>query len=99
MSENDTKLTGGITMRSPESPEAQSPDAAIPRPAYARLSININSETEDVLKRYKGEGKSLTETVRRAVALLDMLDREHARGSRIQLVDAKGAVRELIMFM
>lgn len=63
---------------------------------FTRLSININSETEEVLKRHKDRGFSITETVRRAVALLDMIDKEHSSGGRLQLVDAKGDVRELM---
>jgi hypothetical protein len=64
---------------------------------YTRLSININSETEEVLKRHKDRGTSITETVRRAVALLDMIYQEYSKGSRIQLVDRKGEVRELML--
>ena len=64
--------------------------------AYTRLSVNINSETEEVLTRQKARGFSITETVRRAVALLDMIDREYSKGNRIQLVDTKGDVRELM---
>ncbi|MEV7781328.1 hypothetical protein [Kitasatospora sp. NPDC088351] len=64
---------------------------------FTRLSININSETEEVLKRHKKRGTSITETVRRAIALLDLVERESERGSKLQLVDREGSVRELLL--
>ncbi|KIQ62976.1 hypothetical protein TR51_29435 [Kitasatospora griseola] len=66
---------------------------------FTRLSININAETEEVLKRHKKRGISITETVRRAVALLDLVEREYESGSKIQLVDRDNGVRELVLFV
>jgi hypothetical protein len=70
------------------------PDAKL----FTRLSININQETEEVLQKHKKErGISITETVRRAVALLDMVERESADGSKVQIVDRDGYVREILL--
>ncbi len=64
---------------------------------FTRLSVNINGDTEQVLQQHKSRGTSITETVRRAVSLLDLVDRQLADGGRVQLVDRDGNVRELIM--
>ena len=53
---------------------------------YARLSVNITPETESVLRDHKAHGVTVTETVRRAVALLDLFDREQQAGGRIRFV-------------
>lgn len=63
---------------------------------YTRLSININSETEAALLRRKANGVSFTETLRRAVTLLDVLDREQQAGNVIRLV-GNGTTRELVL--
>ncbi|WP_406154594.1 ribbon-helix-helix protein, CopG family [Streptomyces sp. NBC_00882] len=65
---------------------------------YRRLSINIDDETAEVLKRLKEEnGIPVTEAVRRAIALLDLVDREHEAGSKVQLVDHDHGIRELLV--
>lgn len=72
-------------------------DTATPAGLVQRLSVNINPDTQQALKRLKDEkGISLTEAVRRAVSLLDLVDRESARGSKLQLVEKDGSVRELM---
>lgn len=63
---------------------------------YTRLSININSETEAALLRRKANGVSFTETLRRAVTLLDVLDREQQAGCLIRMVGS-GPDRELVL--
>ncbi|GHG65948.1 CopG family transcriptional regulator [Streptomyces griseocarneus] len=64
-----------------------------------RLSVNINAETAAKLRWYKDhKGISITETVRRAVALLDLVERETANGSEVLLKSRDGkSVRQLWM--
>jgi len=64
---------------------------------FTRLSVNINDDTAAVLQRHKAKGVSITETIRRAIALLDLVEREHDNGSKLQLVDKQGHVRELLL--
>ncbi|MHA6764745.1 hypothetical protein [Streptacidiphilus sp. PAMC 29251] len=66
-------------------------------PAFGRLSININTATEaSLLARRTELGITITEQVRRAVALLDLFDRETQAGNRIRLV-GKGPDQELLL--
>ncbi|WP_030777212.1 hypothetical protein [Streptomyces sp. NRRL S-920] len=62
-----------------------------------QLSININDDTEAKLPWYAGrKGTSVTETVRRAVALLELVERETAEGGEVLLKSKDGkSVREL----
>ena len=60
--------------------------------AYTRLSVNITPETEAALRARQARGVTVTETIRRAVALLDLFDREQQAGGRIRFV---GPDREL----
>jgi hypothetical protein len=62
-----------------------------------RLSVLINPATEDALLARKARGVTVTETVRRAVAILDLFDREAQAGSRFRLV-GDGPDRELVLF-
>lgn len=44
---------------------------------YQRLSVNINSECAEALRRIRGKREiSTTEAIRRAIGVLDMLDRQ-----------------------
>ncbi|GHH78643.1 hypothetical protein GCM10018793_29670 [Streptomyces sulfonofaciens] len=62
-----------------------------------RLSVNINAETAAKLRWYKeNKGISITETIRRAVALLDLVERESASGNEVLLKSRDGkSVRQL----
>ncbi|MET9116638.1 hypothetical protein [Streptomyces longwoodensis] len=62
-----------------------------------RLSVNINEDTAAKLRWYKEhKGISITETVRRAVALLELVERETVKGSQVLLKSSDGkSVREL----
>ncbi|MEU3341957.1 ribbon-helix-helix protein, CopG family [Streptomyces sp. NPDC006668] len=65
---------------------------------FTRLSININDETADALKRLKSaKGISITEAVRRAVALYDLVDRETGKTGKLQIVDDGGHTREILL--
>ena len=55
-------------------------------PQVTRLSVNINEETAAKLRWYKEhKGISITETVRRAIALLELVERETGKGSEVLL--------------
>ncbi|MDP5317359.1 hypothetical protein ACWC9F_27545 [Streptomyces sp. NPDC001110] len=66
-------------------------------PHVTRLSVNINEETAAKLRWYKEQkGISITETVRRAVALLELVERETSTGSEVLLKSPdKKSVRQL----
>ncbi|MFE5680255.1 hypothetical protein ACFQ7B_35575 [Streptomyces erythrochromogenes] len=65
---------------------------------FTRLSVNINNDTAETLKRIKNEkGISITEAIRRSVALFDLVEREVTKGGKLQIVDRDGGVRELLL--
>lgn len=75
---------------------AAAPDVDTDR--ITRLSVNLNEEAANALRRIsKKQRVSITEAVRRAIAIYDFIDRELAAGSKIQVVDSSGHVRELFL--
>ncbi|MFF9221480.1 ribbon-helix-helix domain-containing protein [Streptomyces viridosporus] len=62
-----------------------------------RLSVNINEDTAAKLRWYKDHKNiSITETVRRAIALLDLVERETAKGGEVLLKSQDGkTIRQL----
>lgn len=67
--------------------------------ALVRLNVNLNQETAEALKDIaKKENISLTEAVRRAIAILKFVEEEQDRGRKIQTMDRDGKdKRELIL--
>lgn len=64
-----------------------------------RLSVRIRPETARKVRRYKDrKAVTTTEAVRRAVALLNLVERELADGAEVLLKSrADGSVREVWM--
>lgn len=63
-----------------------------------RLSININRETLDALREISGKRHiTVTETVRRGVAMLKYFEDAISRGDQVQLEDPQGYVTRLEM--
>jgi len=67
--------------------------------ALVRLNVNLNKETAAALKEIAAkENISLTEAVRRAIAILKFVEEEQSRGRKIQTMDRDGKdKRELIL--
>jgi Ribbon-helix-helix protein, copG family len=66
-------------------------------PSVTRLSVNINQDAAAALKKHSERRQvSVTETVRRAIAVYDFVEEELAKGNRIQVVEKSGNVRELL---
>lgn len=65
---------------------------------FQQLSININDETARQIRLYsQHRGVNVTETVRHAVALLDMVDRHMRNGWTVVIKSGHdGTERELI---
>lgn len=64
-----------------------------------RLNVNLNRETADVLKEIaEKQGISLTEAIRRSIALLKFVDDERSSHRKIQTMDSDDKnKRELIL--
>lgn len=65
----------------------------------SRLSVNINEDTAEKIRVYrKQRGVSITETIRRAVAILALLNDEVTKDSEILIKSKDGKnVRQLWM--
>ncbi|MGA4850870.1 hypothetical protein ACOBQB_33225 [Streptomyces sp. G5(2025)] len=77
--------------------ETAVPSGAMAEPQITRLSVNINEDTAAKLRWYKEhKGISITETVRRAIALLELVEKETAKGNEVLLKSQDGkSVRQL----
>lgn len=64
-----------------------------------RLNVNLNSETAEALKTLAEEkGSSLTEVIRRAIAVYKFVDEESRSGHRVQTVDPRTSeTKELVL--
>lgn len=74
--------------------------ASVDTPAgkLVRLNVNLNQETADALKKIASESRiSYTEAVRRAISVYKFVDDEIDSGHKVQTVDSKGSVRELVL--
>lgn len=80
----------------PENPTETSVQSS-PAQNLTRLSVNINGDTAEKLRWYKDHKHiSITETVRRAIALLELVERETERGGELLLKSPDGkTVRQL----
>jgi hypothetical protein len=73
-------------------------DAALTGSRLTRLAVNLGPEAADVLKEYASrKGVSVTEAVRRAIAVLAFVDETQRRGASIN-VEENGVTKE-VMFM
>lgn len=65
---------------------------------YVRLNVNINSDAAAAIRDIsKKRHISITEVIRRAIAIFQFLEHETATGSKIQLVDKSGHIREIVL--
>jgi hypothetical protein len=87
-----------VTASGPRGGEtATSGDAAGER--LVRLSVNLGPEVADQLKEYAGrKGVSVTEAVRRAIAILAFVDSAQARGASVNLKEG-GALKEVLFLV
>ena len=70
--------------------EGTSPDRLV------RLSVNLGPEVADSLKDYANrKGVSITEAVRRAIAVLGFIDDAQTRGASLQ-VEENGVRKEIV---
>jgi hypothetical protein len=63
-----------------------------------RLHVNLNRPTADALKASADrKGVTVTEAVRKAIGTWTWLDKQVEQGSRLQVVDPDGNIREVIL--
>jgi hypothetical protein len=68
------------------------------RDNFVRLSVNLNEETAEELKSLIGRrGFSISEGVRRAIAVWKFLEDEKSRGNEIAVIEADGSARIVVL--
>lgn len=75
------------------------PDSSDGEQRYTRLSVNIALDVADALRSLaKRRGITVTDGVRRAIAIWKLVEDASAKGQQVQIVDpATGNVRELVL--
>lgn len=64
----------------------------------ARLSINLSTETANAFKELIGrKGLTLTEGIRRAIAVWQFLEDETSKGNEVAVIKEDGTVRKVIL--
>lgn len=59
-----------------------------------RLSVRINDDTAEAMSRLVVRDRNATEVVRRALALLDLVEQEARDGKHLELVSRDGKTRQ-----
>lgn len=68
--------------------------------SVTRLSVNLNEECINALKAYaSAHGCNVTETVRRAISLLNHYDVQQALGNRLAILDGNGEIVQVWEFL
>jgi hypothetical protein len=94
MSETDT-VVARPTDRRAAGGTARGTDADAP--AYTRLNVNIGTDVAAFLRDLtKRRRMTITEGVRRALLTWKLVEETLAEGGKVELVDSRGRVRELV---
>ena len=65
---------------------------------FVRLSVNLGSETSEIFKELiERKGLSITEGIRRAIAVWKFLEDEKALGNQIAVVEPDESVRKVVL--
>ena len=75
------------------------PPSADDEQRYTRLSVNVALDVAEALRTLtKRRGITITDGVRRAIAIWKLVEDASAKGQQVQIVDpATGNVRELVL--
>jgi hypothetical protein len=68
------------------------------RDRFVRLSVNLSIETAEIFKSLiERKGLSITEGIRRAIAVWKFLEDEKSRGNEIAVIEPDNSVRKVIL--
>ena len=63
-----------------------------------RLSVNLSTETAETFKTLTGrKGLTITEGIRRAIAVWKFVEGETAAGNTLAVIEADGSVRKVML--
>ncbi len=88
------------TATAPSRSSSPPPDSDDGEQRYTRLSVNVTLDVADALRSLtKRRGITVTDGVRRAIAIWKIVEDADAKGQQVQIVDpGTGTVRELVLF-
>jgi len=73
-------------------------EASSPQERFVRLSVNLSNETAQAFKTLiRRKGLSITEGVRRAIAVWKFLEDETASGNQIAVIERDDSVRKVVL--
>jgi hypothetical protein len=76
----------------------QSPGLKPDKHRFVRLSVNLSPETSEIFKELLDrKGLSISEGVRRAIAVWKFLEDEKALGNQIAVVEPDDSVRKVVL--
>jgi hypothetical protein len=97
--DNQTDLASRSDAARAGSPQGGETASGDPGERLVRLSVNLGPEVADQLKEYAGrKGVSVTEAVRRAIAILAFVDNAQARGASLNLNEG-GSLKEVLFLV
>jgi len=68
------------------------------RENFVRLSVNLSVETSEVFKSLiERKGFSISEGVRRAIAIWEYLEDEKSRGNELAVIERDNSVRKVVL--
>ena len=76
----------------------KSPELKPGKNHFARLSVNLSAETAEIFKSLiERKGLSISEGMRRAIAVWKFLEDEKALGNEIAVVESDESVRKVVL--
>jgi Ribbon-helix-helix protein, copG family len=76
----------------------KSPELKPGKNHFARLSVNLSAETAEIFKSLiERKGLSISEGMRRAIAVWKFLEDEKALGNEIAVVEPDESVRKVVL--
>ena len=83
----------------PQSPGTdQSPRLKPGKNHFVRLSVNLGAETAEIFRELiERKGLSISEGVRRAIAVWKFLEDEKALGNQIAVIEPDDSVRKVVL--
>lgn len=68
------------------------------RDRFVRLSVNLSIETAEIFRSLIDRKRlSITEGIRRAIAVWKFLEDEKSRGNEIAVIEPNGTVRKVVL--
>ncbi|MFI6705156.1 hypothetical protein ACIBF7_01905 [Nonomuraea sp. NPDC050478] len=65
---------------------------------FVRLSINLSTETMDILRRLiEAKGLSITDGVRRAIKVWQFVEEQTEKGNELAVIEPNGDVRKVLV--